>query len=61
MISVAYVNIIYPSSGIYCIYIYIPELKKNVPSSIPGQEDFLAEQVTFKALLPGPGESCSKK
>ena len=40
---------------------YIPELKKNVSSSSPGQEDFPAEQVTFKAFLPGPGKSCSKK
>ena len=40
---------------------YIPELKKNVSSSSPGQEDFLVEQVTFKAFLPGPGKSCSKK
>ena len=43
----------------YCI-LHIPELK-NVLSGSPGQEDFLAEQVTFKDFLPSPDiKSCSK-
>lgn len=62
MISIAYVKIIYPSSGIYCIYMYIPELKKMSRPVVQAKKIFLcAEQVTFKAFLPGPGKSCSKK
>ena len=41
MISIAYVKIIYPSSGIYCIYMYIPELKKMSRAVVQAKKIFL--------------------
>ena len=44
---------------------YLPQSSKKVPSSGPGQVDFLAAQVTFKAYSPnarmgdGPGKTSS--
>ena len=41
MISIAYVKINYPSSGIYCIYMYIPELKKMSRPVVQAKKIFL--------------------
>ena len=41
MISIAYVKIIYPWGGIYCIYMYIPELKKMSRLVVQAKKIFL--------------------
>ena len=41
MISVAYVKIVYPSSGIFGMYMYIPELKKMSRPVVQDKKIFL--------------------
>ena len=61
MISIAYMEIIDPSSGIYCIYMYIPELKKMSRPVVQAKKIFLWSNELLKLSCPVQASHALKK
>ena len=61
MVSVAYVKIIYPSSGMYGMFMYISELKKMSRPVVQDKKIFLLSKYLLKLSCPVQASQCSKK